>query len=103
MAHFWLWGRWSFEESLRDTLLLLVTSVLLIVYLAVPIRALVKKQSPNPVFHKFWMQVIFYVYVILIVVMSLFHFTGLIKLLLPIKIGLLGLYAFIKYKLKSKK
>lgn len=102
IAHVWLWERWTFAASMHFTLALIVASVLAITMIAVPIRSMIHKHSPMKPFSSYWMQGVFYSYVILIIIISIYHFSGLIQLLLPIKVFLLALYVYLKFKLKGQ-
>lgn len=101
-AHFWLWGQWSFQESIRTTLLLSSASVLLLLLIGLPVREIIKKRNPKALFSRYWVQGVFYLYLLLIIVLGVFSFSGLIQLLLPIKVLLLVIYAGLKFYLKKR-
>jgi len=82
-------------------MMLSVASFCLLLLVALPIRELAKKRNPRKLFSKYWVQGIFYLYLLLVILMSVFSFTGLIQILLPVKIVLLSVYAFLRYKLKG--
>ncbi len=100
-AHFWLWGQWSLEASMR-TSILLVTATLIFLFLVVyPIRLSLRGGPWRTVFHQWWMQALFYTYLLLVIVMGILSFKGLIQFLLPIIVLLLGLSVFLKYRFKK--
>lgn len=102
-AHIWLWGQWTLEASMRTTIMLVVPTLFLLVLLIVPLRALFKRHNPTSVFQSYWMISVYYLYVISVIVMGVFHFSGLIQVLLPLIVVLLGCYLYLAYKLKPPK
>lgn len=101
-AHVWLWGHWNLDAPTSTTLALALSSALLLIYIGIPGRALVNKKNPTYVMRTYWMKALYYAYILSVIFLSLFHFSGLIQILLPIKVALLGVYVFLKYKLKKK-
>lgn len=102
IAHSWLWGQWSLETTLKTSMMLGASTLLLAVMGIMPIRSLLKKKNPKDLFSTYWMQGIFYAYLFLIILMSVFSFTGWIQILLPIKVLLLASYAGLRFYLKKK-
>ncbi len=103
VAHSWLWGHWSLESSIKITLALSFATVLLLIQIGMPIRSLINKNNVMVPFKTYWMRSIFYAYILVIIVLSLFSFTGLIQLLLPVKILLLLTYIGLRFYFKKKK
>jgi hypothetical protein len=101
LAHLWLWEQWSLDESINRTGALFLASLLLLILLILPVREILKKRDPRKLTSTYWVQGLFYFYILVIVILSAFSFAGLIKFLLPIKVALLALNFYFRYKLRG--
>lgn len=94
----WLWGHWSFEKSAGLTLILVLNAFLLFYLFLGPIFRFAKTKNLKTSL-SFWpVKLSFYLTMVLTIVLSIASFYGLIQYLLPIKIILLAIFAFLKLK-----
>ena len=97
-AQIWLWGHWSFDKSAGLSALLLLDSLLLFFLLGFPVYYFSKKKEFKSLFESKAFLSVFFVYVGLTLLLCMMSFYGLIQYLLPIKVLLLAVYGFLKFK-----
>ena len=100
-AHIWLWGHWNFSKSTQLTLLLIFDSFLALYILGYPLYFLTENNRIKEVFTKKVYIGSVYLYVLLTLILSLSSFYGLIQYILPIKILLIVLFAYLKWQSKK--
>lgn len=97
----WLWGHWSFEQTAGMTLLLVLNSLLLITIAVIPVIKFFKEKNFHKAYKNWTIKILFYSIVLLTVFLCVTHFQGWIKILLPIKLALVIVTTFIRFKRKK--
>ncbi len=102
-ATFWLWGHWNFGKSAGLSLLLFFNSAMLFYLVLYPIYDLTQNTPISVIFKKKMYWTIFWLYLLSTLILSVTSFYGLILYILPLKILLIGFYAYLKYKIAPDK